>query len=105
MSVPSLHYNAGSAPSSPRRSARRETEFYYHSGPTQVQDVSGNVLSHPGGYFKTIFKAILATAVFRCWHLILFFTIEAFIVTYLQHHGYKKLAIESTLMASSWSSS
>lgn len=98
MSVPSLHYNAGSAPSSPRRSARRETEFYYHSGPTQVQDVSGNVLSHPGGYFKTIFKAILATAVFRCWHLILFFTIEAFIVTYLQHHGYKKLAIESTLM-------
>jgi len=57
-----------------------------------------NPIVAPAGFFEGLGKAILATAVFRCWHFILFFTIEATIVTYVHQMGIRKLSIQSVLM-------
>jgi ion channel-forming bestrophin family protein len=57
-----------------------------------------NPIAAPTGVFEGLGKAIFATAVFRCWHFILFFTIEATIVTYVHQTGIRKLSIQSVLM-------
>jgi len=41
-----------------------------------------DLLKHPHSYLRGMWSALLATALFRCWHHILFFTAEAAIVTY-----------------------
>ncbi|KAG8825973.1 hypothetical protein FRC19_010052 [Serendipita sp. 401] len=58
-----------------------------------------NPLTRPKSWIKGITHALLATAFFRCWHFILLYTLEAFIITYMyERHGRKGLAIENTLM-------
>ncbi|CCA70555.1 hypothetical protein PIIN_04492 [Serendipita indica DSM 11827] len=58
-----------------------------------------NPFSRPKSFIKGMVHAVLATAIFRCWHFILFYSLEAFVVTYFYMvHGKTFLAIENTLM-------
>jgi predicted membrane chloride channel (bestrophin family) len=41
---------------------------------------------------------MLATAFFRCWKFIIFFTIEAIVITFIHKKHVKNLSIQSTLM-------
>ncbi|KAG5653807.1 hypothetical protein H0H81_010275 [Sphagnurus paluster] len=48
----------------------------------------------PGASFV---NALLATALFRCWHILLFFTGWATLISVLNHHGHK-LYMQATLL-------
>ncbi|KAJ7148784.1 Bestrophin, RFP-TM, chloride channel-domain-containing protein [Mycena crocata] len=48
----------------------------------------------PGASF---FNALLATALFRCWHILMFFAAWATVITVLDHHKYK-VRFASTLL-------
>lgn len=50
-----------------------------------------------GGYWIRIFKAVTATAVVRCWPLLLFFTAWGAAVSLIIHFVYD-ISIESTLL-------
>lgn len=52
----------------------------------------------PSSFLRGIWRALFATALFRCWHFIVFFTLEAFIVTWFYMHK-RRINIDSTLMA------
>jgi putative membrane protein len=45
-----------------------------------------------------IVNAVLATAFFRCWHILLFFSAWATVITYLHMAKICDLAIQSTLL-------
>lgn len=78
-----------------RHTVFQEPKMHFKQSTTQS---SANPIVAPAGFFEGLGKAILSTAVFRCWHFILFFTIEATIVTYVHQTGIKKLSIQSILM-------
>jgi hypothetical protein len=64
-----------------------------------VTQPSANPIVAHVGFFGGLGEAVLSTAVFRCWHFILFFTIEATVITYVHEMGIKDLSISNTLMA------
>ena len=49
------------------------------------------------GFRSSLISALLATALFRCWHILLFFTGWATMVTLISHYVYK-LSIQPTLL-------
>jgi len=49
------------------------------------------------GFWSSLVSAVLATALFRCWHILLFFTGWGAMVTLISHYGYD-LAIQPTLL-------
>jgi ion channel-forming bestrophin family protein len=53
--------------------------------------------SRPRGPFSSFTHAVLATAIFRCWHILLFFTAWATAI-YLIDINVHKVAIQSTLL-------
>lgn len=55
-------------------------------------------LSRPKSFVRGVLHAMMATAIFRCWHFIIFFTLEAFVVTWIHMKGIHPLNIENTLM-------
>jgi ion channel-forming bestrophin family protein len=82
----------------PRRLTTARTEI--NATTTMVAGLPDlNLFSRPQSFLRGIANALLATAIFRCWHFILLFTVEATIITYFYEvHGDKWLGIESTLM-------
>lgn len=53
--------------------------------------------SSSGGVLKSLFRATLATAVFRCWHILIFFTAWGTAITVIDNKVHK-LGIQSTLL-------
>lgn len=89
------------SPSTPRRPVFPDIEpqgKHTHSHAHSQAIYNADPTKDEPGFFRGLGKAMLATAIFRCWHFILFFTIEAIVVTYVHQKGIQTLAIESTLM-------
>ena len=57
----------------------------------------GRVTTTGPGFFKSFVNAILATAIFRCWHILIFFTAWAAAISVISSKGYK-VAVQSTLL-------
>lgn len=53
--------------------------------------------NHERGFAATFWHAIFATALFRCWHILIFFGAWSTLVSVISHTT-KSLAISSTLL-------
>ena len=49
------------------------------------------------GFWSSLISALLATALFRCWHILLFFTAWGAMVTLVSHYVYE-LTVQPTLL-------
>jgi putative membrane protein len=52
----------------------------------------------PQPVWSGILNAVMATALFRCWHILLFFSAWATAITYVHMTHIHDLAIQSTLL-------
>ncbi|KAI5824652.1 UPF0187-domain-containing protein [Schizophyllum commune Tattone D] len=80
------------SPTSPTSLDLKRTETLMHRGFSMADPVAAR--RRPGASFV---NAVLATALFRCWHILIFYSAWATLITVLNHNGYG-IWIESTLL-------
>uniref|UniRef100_D8QJA6 Uncharacterized protein n=1 Tax=Schizophyllum commune (strain H4-8 / FGSC 9210) TaxID=578458 RepID=D8QJA6_SCHCM len=80
------------SPTSPTSLDLKRTDTLMHRGFSMADPVAAR--RRPGASFV---NAVLATALFRCWHILIFFAAWATLITVLNHNGYG-IWIESTLL-------
>lgn len=69
------------------------------TGTQHVQEVSKlDWLGHPQSFVRGVWQAFLATALFRCWHMIIFFAAEAAIITYARKSLSADITVNSNLV-------
>lgn len=58
---------------------------------------SPDPFQRPRRFWPTLFNAILATALFRCWHILIFFAAWSTAICVISHNVHN-LGIQSTLL-------
>ncbi|KZV95629.1 UPF0187-domain-containing protein [Exidia glandulosa HHB12029] len=68
-------------------------------GTQHVQEVSKlDWLEHPHSFIRGMWQAFLATALFRCWHMIVFFAAEAAVITWAREKNGADITVNSNLV-------